>query len=264
MSWEGRSGTGRRYYFRAQRVAGQIVKQYIGSSGNLAVQVVARSDRLMTAEQGVSVAASRAEAERYREAEERFMWVQSQIDAVIRASCVLAARPIPHQIRFRRRSKQEPKMSERFLPPALPPRQQIDVLASKAAMGNDDAAAELRALLAQHPHIWRSIADLAGFVEATFIELISDRHPVMTESLQLKTDEYRRELAEPTDGRLEQLVIERIVASWLDVQHQQVAAQQSRQRRSVTQIWQQSLSRAQRRLFDAIKLLTELRAQVNP
>lgn len=261
MAWERRSGSTRRYYFRAERIDGRIVKQYVGRSGNPAVRTVARSDALTKAERRASVARARAEQERYRAAAARLAAVRNQTDAVIRAACVLAARPIPRPVRPPRRPKTETNtMLKPPLAPALPTREEIDALTARATGGDTDAAAELRELLKPHTHIWRSIADLSGWAEATFIDLIADGHPLLAESLRLKCDQLRRELAQPADGQLERMVIDRIIAGWLGVEHQQIAAQQPLERGTDARLRQESLSRAQRQYFEAVRLLAELRS----
>ncbi|GAG50850.1 unnamed protein product, partial [marine sediment metagenome] len=100
----------------------------------------------------------------------------------------------------------------------LPSRQDFDALVKKANEGNEDALAQLRQLLDNHPEIWQSVGDLAAHARMTMIRMISNGNRLLSESLHRKAEQMERELAGTSPTPLETLAVKRVVATWLELQ----------------------------------------------
>ena len=86
MGWEERGG--RRYYYRARKVGGRVVKEYVGS-GPMA-ELVASQDAAARAERAAVAARLRAERERVAPAEADLAAIEEVAEALARVSLVAA------------------------------------------------------------------------------------------------------------------------------------------------------------------------------
>ena len=100
-----------------------------------------------------------------------------------------------------------------------PPELDFDELRQLADRGDPTAQAELRKLLDDHPEIWRQVGDLAVHAQLEFVRLIAKNDFLLTESIQRRAAEMRRELAGAFPTPVELLMVERVVACWLQVQY---------------------------------------------
>jgi hypothetical protein len=90
--------------------------------------------------------------------------------------------------------------------------------------GDALALAELRGALDRHPEIWRSYGDLAGHAIGAWVGLIAGQDLALKESLERRLDAMRKDLAGPSPTPLESLLVERALASWLQVCHADLTA----------------------------------------
>jgi len=100
----------------------------------------------------------------------------------------------------------------------LPSRHDFDALVKLANGGDEQALTKLREMLDTNPQIWRSIGNLAQHAQAALIRTIANGNQLITESLQRKADELRGELTGASPTALERLAIERVVATYLELQ----------------------------------------------
>jgi hypothetical protein len=95
-------------------------------------------------------------------------------------------------------------------------------LLGPAQAGDAKALAELRPLL-DKAGIWRHVGDLAQRVEDAWLEAMTGRNKLAREGYGRRADELRRELLAAGDSPLERLLVERVVACWLQVAHADIS-----------------------------------------
>lgn len=84
--------------------------------------------------------------------------------------------------------------------------------------GDDQALAQLRYILDECHEIWQQVGDLGKHAEMALIRLIANGNKLIAESLARKAAAMRLELGGPSPSPLEQLCVQRIVATWLELQ----------------------------------------------
>lgn len=90
-------------------------------------------------------------------------------------------------------------------------------LLARAATGDRDALPPLRALLDGRPGVWERLGDLAAHVRLAWVDRIGRSDVAVKEALARKAEVLRGELARAGAGPLERLLIDRVVATWLEV-----------------------------------------------
>jgi hypothetical protein len=133
-------------------------------------------------------------------------------------------------------------------------------IVDRAVKGDRDAVPELRKALAEHPEQFRDAGDLALITQKLWLDMFAGENLYLRETVERKLAEMRRELAEVNSSPLEKLLIERVVACWLQV-HEADTLITGNQETSEA-IRKELLHRqegAQRRFFDAVKRLAQLR-----
>jgi len=86
MSWETRRPNGPKYYVRAQKVRGRLVRQYIGTGPQ--AEAAAAADALRRAERQAEAEARRAERLRLQEADAPLQRLEEAMKLLIRATLV--------------------------------------------------------------------------------------------------------------------------------------------------------------------------------
>ena len=106
--------------------------------------------------------------------------------------------------------------------------ERLQSLVKRAEQGDESALPELRAALDTNPWIWQRYGDLAQQVQAAWLQLIAGPNLLLRESVERKAEQLRSELAGPGPSPLERLLVERVIACWLQVQYADAAyAQQT-------------------------------------
>ena len=141
----------------------------------------------------------------------------------------------------------------------LPTREEFDELVERAEAGDVDALRQLRATLHRHPKIWQQMGDLGKHVKVLLVDLISGKSILVRESLLLQLNDMEKSLSREPATPLEQLLVERVLVSWLDVNFQQISFNEPRDRKTDLTFWEQRLEKAQRRHFAAIEALERVR-----
>jgi hypothetical protein len=101
-------------------------------------------------------------------------------------------------------------------PPAL---DDLPILLQRCQQGDRAALPQLRAVLDQHPEVWRNIGDLARHAESAWVDLICGTNDSIRESVIRKLRELKVELGGASPSPLERLLAERVSACWLQVHH---------------------------------------------
>ncbi len=94
---------------------------------------------------------------------------------------------------------------------------EVRTLMARAATGDRDALPALRALLDDRPGVWEGLGDLAAHVRMAWVDRIGRSDVAVREALGRKAELMRTELAAAGASPLERLLIDRVVATWLEV-----------------------------------------------
>src|SRR4051794_35160217 len=100
----------------------------------------------------------------------------------------------------------------------------LKALLVRSAAGDRSVLPQLRAVFDERPGLWQRLGNLAAHVEAGWIGLIAGPNLAMTESLQRTVEAMKRELAGPAPSPLEKLLVDRIVAVWLQAHQADIEA----------------------------------------
>jgi hypothetical protein len=90
-------------------------------------------------------------------------------------------------------------------------------LVQRAEQGDLTVLPLLRAALDEEPKLWRHYGDLSLQAQASLVKLVGGTNLLLTESLVRKLAELKTELAGSSPSPLEQLLVDRVVACWLQV-----------------------------------------------
>lgn len=154
-------------------------------------------------------------------------------------------------------------MHEEYAPQQPTVLDHLQTLVEQAKQGDPDAMQQLRQLLDEHPEIWQHFGDLAGHAERGWIGLLAGESPHVKESVLRQVAAMRTEIAGPEPSPLEGLLVDRVVASWLQVRYFELATVASHTGQTPTVREADSLSRqldsAQRRHLAAVRGLMDVR-----
>jgi hypothetical protein len=89
----------------------------------------------------------------------------------------------------------------------------------RATDDNPKTVAQLTKFFDDHPGFWQTCGDLAGATRAGWIGLITGNNVVLREAILRQLDALKKELEGPNPSAMERLLIERILATFLHVQH---------------------------------------------
>jgi hypothetical protein len=135
-------------------------------------------------------------------------------------------------------------------------------LTRAAEAGDEDALQEIRKLLGERPELAWSLVDLARVAEQSLLEKsLGGDQPSVKVALRIQLQAMRIELAGENPSPLERLLVERVVATWLEVQTFQALYFQNEDKLSMAQgeHHQRRLDRAHRRHLSAIRTLAQVR-----
>jgi hypothetical protein len=103
---------------------------------------------------------------------------------------------------------------------------ELQELVAQARAGDKGVLPALRHMLASQPEIWQQCADLGENVLRRWVSHLSLGDPLAEESLILKVQAMKAEFGGSNPTPLERLLVERIVACWLQVQQADSLASQ--------------------------------------
>lgn len=150
-------------------------------------------------------------------------------------------------------------------PPIPPSVDELCKLVKRAQKGDASTLPVLRKMLRDPSATGLLGGDLARQAERSLIETAAGDNLVFREALTRKLEVMRADLAGPNPTPVEVLLVERIVACWLQVQDADVRCAQAK---NASLAWSEFLQRrmghAHRRYLSAIKALATVRKMALP
>lgn len=266
MGWRPRKNTD--YLYRSKRVAGRVVTEYVGRGRH--AELVAEQDarrRVERAEQAARFRTFRAELSATdRVAAGRFKMVQAIV-----AWALERAGFHRHDRGSWRRKRMAVPAAEMDVPvwPFDKPtvtRQEVDDLPKlfeAATTGDETAMGTLRKFFDAEPADWLQIACayLARNVEDRVIKVLYGQNLLFSEGLRRNLAAMRAELEGQAPSALERLLVERVVACWLDLQvlELQHAARAAELSPAAVLLLDRRRTSANRRYLAALKTLASVR-----
>lgn len=97
----------------------------------------------------------------------------------------------------------------------------IRALTKKANNGDEKALAELRGLLgaAEWDSLVKQFGDMAKNAEKELLAKFTGKNALLVECIRRRLESMRAELSGPSPTPIERLLVQRVVASWLQVYH---------------------------------------------
>jgi hypothetical protein len=250
MTIEKRKGSKSRYYYRAERRGGKVVRTYVGRLSDPVVTVIHRTDRSQQALQKLNTKAERADD-------------SAEHDRLTRA----------YDVRFGtilNLIKRETVMTTTLRSPpsgtpdgtassALPGHEDFLALVARAEDGSQEAEDELHCLLDRHNVLWERLGDVGRLLETHLINVASRGSKLLRWSIQKSVEEkLRSPLLVEGASPLEVLLVDRVIACQLDVTIRQARADAVVNETSMRRR-QRLLDQAVLRQFASVNALAEFR-----
>jgi hypothetical protein len=138
-------------------------------------------------------------------------------------------------------------------------------LLKKAEAGDLSVLPQLQRALDGNPALWRGYGDLAAHAEASLAMLAAGPNLLLAESLKRKLAALKAELGGESPPPLERLLVERITATWLQVNyHDTLVAQAAGAGEAKLRALQRLQDAAHRRHLAGIKQLAVVRRLLRP
>jgi hypothetical protein len=140
-------------------------------------------------------------------------------------------------------------------------------LVQRAQQGDVAALPLLREALEADPSLWQEYGDLAAQAQESWLQLLAGTDYLLAEAVRLKLAALRQELSAEGASPLEKLLIERVIACWLQTCYSDSVYAQARGPQSTTSVRQELMKRqdsSQRRYLAAIKQLALVRKLLRP
>lgn len=99
----------------------------------------------------------------------------------------------------------------------MPTEAEFKSLVSLANAGDQLALAQLRRTLDDNPIIWQRLGDMGAYAQRALIGAIAGGDKLLFESITRAADDLRATLSPSSSTKLEELAIDRVVASWLEL-----------------------------------------------
>jgi hypothetical protein len=134
-----------------------------------------------------------------------------------------------------------------------------------AEKGDRSVLPELSAALDADKRLWKTYGDLAAHAEAALGMLAAGNNLLLAESLKRTLSAMKTELGGQAPSPLERLLIERVTATWLQVNYfDGLVAQAKETKNAQWQLLQRHQDSAGRRHLAAIKALATIRKLLTP
>jgi hypothetical protein len=236
MPWEDRPGG--RYYYRAKKIKGRVVKEYVGAGpkADAAAAEDAHAREVREAQRRATHEQLSALKQEWANPLEEFNSFSTLCEALVAAA--LLAEGFHQHDRGAWRKRRMPSINQTaFVPrtiqavprrPDLTPENVSEVMADllRRSRAGDTAASETLGSLTQNaPDLWDLLIGLARQARASWIALIavpSEDHILDREGLERRLAQLQSELAAEGDGPVEALLIERILIAWIAANHSDI------------------------------------------
>jgi hypothetical protein len=142
----------------------------------------------------------------------------------------------------------------------------VEELARAAQTGDLDAVAALRQCFEEYPTLWEGVGNLARQAEYSVIRLAANGNPVVADALLQKLANLKVDLRWSSGTGLEELLIDRIALTWLQLAYLDVMCAQRGACLSAFAVEQleRRQDRAQRRFLAAIRAAAVVRRLLAP
>src|SRR6516162_6284002 len=140
-------------------------------------------------------------------------------------------------------------------------------LVQRGQQGDLTALPLLREALEGDPSLWQEYGDLAAQAQEAWLQLLAGTDYLLAESVRLKLGALRQELSAECASPLEKLLIERVIACWLQTCYSDSVYAQAKGPSSTPSVRQELMRRqesSQRRYLAAIKQLALVRKLLKP
>ena len=136
----------------------------------------------------------------------------------------------------------------------------LDWLLQRARQGDIEVLPELRDWL-KRSGVWRQAGDLGRQALAAWVKLIVGSDLALQESILMKLQSLQQELAPTPPTPVERLLIDRIVANWLQLHHAELAGTQAINvnKQRLSEFWSRRQSRAERAYVRSLAALVAVR-----
>jgi hypothetical protein len=262
MGWEWRRRGGR-YYTRSKKVNGRVVREYVGRGPVAELATLADAERRALRE--ARAAAWRRQKEELAALDDRVQALCDLADLVVTAALLAAGYHRPKR-EWRKRRVSTAMTSPGAASPAQP-RMEEETLALllRAQRGDEAALPAVREFL-QQDEVAKSFGGIVAVrVQEALVGAMTGRNLLFREALLRKLQVLRRELAGPKPTALESLLVERVVACWLQVQHADTAyARLENATLAQGDYYQRRQDRAHKRFLGAVKALALVRRMAVP
>jgi hypothetical protein len=280
--WEKRERGGL-YYTRSRKEGGKVIREYIGA-GSLG-ELAAKTDALKRLRREEEAKAWQEERDSLEAIDKALGELYETAEILTRAT-LFAVGYHQHKGEWRRRrmDKKRPNAEEQgaVVPAtkASTPTKGAEVsrsrselinelrpLVLRASEGDQDAPRRIRRALEETPDSAQILSNIvAKRAERIFVKKICGDDLLLREALSLQLEEMRRQIAGCGPSPLEELLSERVVACWLQLQQAEAvyASGLGKQRRSQGEYHERRLDRLHRRYLSAVHGLARMRKLVNP
>jgi hypothetical protein len=264
MAWETR-GRGR-YYYRRRKVDGRARRIYLGKGP--AAQLAARMDAIQRQVQRARHATERQLRQRWAELDHSADDLSAVARLLTRAALQLAGFHQHARGTWRkRRYPEETPMPSRLKIDQLPPQEQVRLkqVFERARAGDQAVLPDLEKALARYPELWERFGDLGHQALEAWVRLAADKDLAYAEALRHHQQALREELSGPSPSPLERLLVDRLIACRLQVEHADYqAAHMQETSPALQRLAQRRQESAQRRLLAAVRELALVRRLLRP
>lgn len=204
MAWETRGG--RKYFYTGRRVNGRVVKEYHGSGpiSELTAQAV---EQRKVARRKV-----RARIKAERESLKAIETIMEQQNVVIDAVIGLQTRRLIVDCEERGMSTENSLTGQEAIA-------KLRRLLNSRTPDDPSTEAEIRLILNQFPELWPQLGDLGEHAIKGWIGLIGRDDVILKEAILHKSRELQSELAGGADDPASRLLVDRVVATWMQLQY---------------------------------------------
>jgi hypothetical protein len=141
----------------------------------------------------------------------------------------------------------------------------LEILFERAKKGDRSVLPRLWAVLDADPRLWQHYGDVALQAEAALVLLVGGENLLLAESLHRKLQAMKLELGGPSPSPVERLLVERVTATWLQVNFYE--SQMAQTKKATDRRWkflERLQDAANRRHQAAIKELVTVRKLLIP
>ena len=142
----------------------------------------------------------------------------------------------------------------------------MEIAVKRADRGDQDALQAVRLMFDKLPAMWDGYGDLASAAERALVDLYAGHSALAREGLCRKLAAMRARLAGPEASPLEQMMVERVVACWLQSFHADFAYAKALVELSSKEVefYQRRQDRAARQYLKSLRSLADVRRLLVP